>query len=247
MEYKSEFNIKEEFADKNNRKEMKKLNDLKKYEKENVLKKIVNEINDQMEPVIDVNYDVWKNITKQKKKKEINSFDLFSDNKNEEILTEKIEDKRFYLFSNDNEENRSKLEMFGLSEDKGKKEEKNTKKNKTEMIRENNKEKENKEKKNKEIEKKKKNKEKDYELMKKKRLRIKEEKHALKVEETKKGKNFFCSIKFFAFNLIFLNFFNLKLDATIGKKFQKNLLKTFPKEKVDNYLRYIDMVREKKK
>ena len=69
MEYKSEFNIKEEFADKNNRKEMKKLNDLKKYEKENVLKKIVNEINDQMEPVIDVNYDVWKNITKQKKKK----------------------------------------------------------------------------------------------------------------------------------------------------------------------------------
>lgn len=33
----------------------------------------------------------------------------------------------------------------------------------------------------------------------------------------------------------------------MDKKFEKQLMKNFPKEKVDNYLKYVEMVKEKKK
>lgn len=81
MEHKSDFNIDEEFINKKNKKEIKKLNQLKKHEKENVMKKIANEINDDLEPVIEVNYNIWKNVAHQKQKADISSsFTLFSNN-----------------------------------------------------------------------------------------------------------------------------------------------------------------------
>lgn len=124
MEIKSEFNIEEEFANKNNKKEMKKLNQLKKQEKEKVIKKIANEVNDDLEPVIEVNYDIWKNVSKKKSSK-AEAFSLFSigEAKNEKDNT--IENrfnvgnnkKSYNLFGNNSHTKTDENKSFNLFDD----------------------------------------------------------------------------------------------------------------------------------
>lgn len=116
MEIKSDFDIQREFAEKNNKKEMKKLDQLRKDEKERLMKKIANEVNDDLEPVIEVNYDIWKNVSKSKTKK-AEGFSLFSSDENKESKSGESsktnndatgDDKISFILFGDNDENNNK-------------------------------------------------------------------------------------------------------------------------------------------
>jgi len=130
MEIRSEFNVEEEFANKKNKKEMKKLNQLRKQDKERVMKKIANEVNDYLEPVIEVNYDIWKNVTKKKSKK-AETFSLFSNSDIKEHKKEEAEkvpketagnnNKSFGLFDDNNINNKDEKKSFSLFDGENKK------------------------------------------------------------------------------------------------------------------------------
>jgi len=123
MKIKSEFNNDEEFINENNNKKMNKLTQLRKQEKEKIMQKIANEVNDNLEPVIEVNYNIWKNITKEKTKK-IDNFSLFDNDidKNNQTKNQNYEEslknrkKNFNLFEEENI-NKEEIKSFILFSD----------------------------------------------------------------------------------------------------------------------------------